>query len=307
MKTRWINLQRVFLALITVLCFTAKAEEVSIPHGQLTLNANLEIAEGSKIEDGIVLIVHGFMAHNRMEIIEKSQATFIARKINSLAINLSLGVDNRRGFFDCFDPINFKLSDALDELDLWTKWLKRKNVNRLFLMGHSISANQVLTYAVKRPALDIVGLILLAPNTQGFANSPKRYEDKFGINLEDALTEATQLVEQGKEKQLMEGVDFARCPMSTVTAETFYTFYRQDNPFWNAHLLLPKLDIPVLIIAASLDERQPNIQKHVKPYIDNTRVFLNVIDQSNHFFKDLNIEKAVAAAGKFVKTISTSK
>ncbi len=107
------------------------AEEVTLPFNGLTLNANLEIAEGKTISDGVVLIMHSFLAHNRMEIIKASQEAFLENEQNSLAINLSLGVDNRHGNYDCFIPIRFKLSDAFAELDIWINWLSVKESRKL--------------------------------------------------------------------------------------------------------------------------------------------------------------------------------
>ena len=94
--------------LVSVLLFAAAvpvvAEEVTQQFNGLTLNANLELADGRTLEDGVVLILHGTMGHNRMEIIEASQRALLENGQNSLAINLSLGVDNRHGFFDCERP-----------------------------------------------------------------------------------------------------------------------------------------------------------------------------------------------------------
>ncbi len=288
------------LVLVVLFSNTLYAKEVSIPFNDININANLELAEGKTLKNGVVIIVHGFMAHNRMEIIEKAQETLSSSGQNSLAINLSLNINNRHGFYDCYDPIQFKLDDALDELDAWILWLNSQGVGKVFLLGHSLSANQVLTYAVKKKPDDVTGIILLAPNTNGYANSPKRYEDKFGFSFDDALEEAKELIDEGKSKQLMEGVDFGRCPMTTVSAESFYTFYWQGNPFWNAHILIPDLLIPILVIAASLDERQPNVEKFIKPLVDNKTVFLEVVDNSGHFFEDLHIEKAVQMAADFI-------
>ena len=119
------SLWLILVGLLSITSFTsAKAEEVNLEFKDLTLNANLEIAEGKQLSDGVVLIIHSFLAHNRMEIIEASQTALLENGLNSLAINVSLDVDNRHGFYDCMIPIRFKLVDALDEVDAWIAWLK---------------------------------------------------------------------------------------------------------------------------------------------------------------------------------------
>lgn len=304
------NLHRMFfIALLLMLGFytqTLSAKEVTLPFNGITLNANLEIAEDKSISDGVVLIMHSFLAHNGMEIIKASQEAFLENKQNTLAINLSLGVDNRHGNYDCFIPIRHKLSDAFAELDAWISWLSLKGVKKIVLMGHSISANQILNYVVKRNNPSVTGLVLLAPNTHGTASSPIRYKESYGADLSEVLVRAKQLIEDGKKDQLMKDTDYGFCPKTSVSADAFVAFYQKEKEFWNAHLYLPKTKVPVLIVAGSNDEHQPNIDKHVKPYVDDKRIFLTIVEGSDHFFRDLNIEDAVEKSVEFVDSLETT-
>ncbi len=284
----------------------ATAKEVTLPFNGLTLNANLEIAEGREISDGVVLIMHSFLAHNGMEIIKASQDAFLENEQNSLAINLSLGVDNRHGNYDCFIPIRHKLSDSFGELDTWISWLSAQGVKKIILMGHSISSNQILNYVVKRNNPMVTGLVLLAPNTRGTASSPVRYKESYGANLAEVLGRANKLISEGKKDQLMTETDFGFCPKTSVSADAFVAFYQKEKEFWNAHLYLPQVKVPVLIVAASNDEHQPNIDKQIKPYVDDKRIFLTIVEGSGHFFRDLNIEDAVEIAVEFVDNLKTT-
>jgi len=283
---------------------SAEAKEVNLKFKDLTLNANLEMAEGKQFSDGVVLIMHSFLAHNRMEIIAASQSALLENGQNSLAINVSLDVDNRHGFYDCRVPIRFKLADALDELDAWIAWLKEQGATNVVLMGHSISANQVLAYAASRSEPAVQALVLLAPNTVGHPSSPERYMEDYDSDLQTVLARAEGLVQAGRGDELMTQTDFGFCPKATVSAEAFYDFYEQDNEFWNAHVFLPRTHVPVLVIAGSMDERQPNIPEHVEPYVDDERVHLTVVEDADHFFRDLNIEEAVEAAVNFISSLS---
>ena len=294
------------MALLSLVSSMASADEVTIKLNDLTLNANLELAEDKKIEDGVVLIMHSFLAHNGMEIIKASQDALLENEQSSLAINLSYGVDNRHGSYDCMIPIRFKLSDAMTELDAWLNWLKSQGVKKSVLMGHSISANQVLIYAINRNDPAISGLVLLVPNTVGTPSSRQRYETQYGASLDSVLERAKKMIADGNADQLMENTDFGFCPKSSVTADAFFDFYQQDNKFWTAHLYLPDVKVPTLVIAASMDEVQPDIEKHVKPYVDNKRISLTVIDGAGHFFRDLNIEDAVEKAVEFIAKLDVS-
>ncbi len=57
------------LALLLTLSWPSPAEEVTLQHKGLTLNANLMLAEDKTLSDGVLLVVHGTLAHNRMEIV----------------------------------------------------------------------------------------------------------------------------------------------------------------------------------------------------------------------------------------------
>ncbi len=53
--------------LLTALVFApAQAEDVTTKLNDLTLRGNLELAAGKAVKDGVVLITHGTLAHNKM-------------------------------------------------------------------------------------------------------------------------------------------------------------------------------------------------------------------------------------------------
>ena len=101
-----------FLICATALASTA--EEVKMSHDRLTLNANLNIAEGRTLADGVVLMVHGTLAHKDMEIMAMLQELLIERDISNLAINLSYAQDDRHGMNDCAGPLRHLGSGLID-------------------------------------------------------------------------------------------------------------------------------------------------------------------------------------------------
>ena len=78
-------------------------------------------------------MTHGALAHNGMEIIATLQGLFTEADISSLAINLSLGLDDRHGMYDCATPHTHKHSDALNEIDVWLDWLETQGANNNIL------------------------------------------------------------------------------------------------------------------------------------------------------------------------------
>jgi len=273
--------------LLLIVSVSLQAEEVTQQYLGLTINANLELTDGKSLEDGVVLLLHGTMAHNRMEIIEASQQALLDNNQNSLAINLSLGINNRHGFYDCAWPNRHTLDGGLDELDAW-----------IVIMAHSRGANQAMVYAVERKNPAVTHLVLLAPNTNP---DPKpQYEARYGETFDESLELVEKRIAAGKGNELIDNLDFSYCPKASVSANTFYSYNRVDDRFRQFPLYLSKMPIPTLIITGTRDELQPNIEKDLAAFIDGKRIRLGVVEEAGHFFRDFNIEEAVEASVEFI-------
>jgi len=275
-----------------------QAKEVTQQHRGLTLNANLELADGKSMQDGVVLLLHGAMAHNRMEIIEASQRTLLDNDQSSLAINLSLRIDNRHGFFDCSWPIRRMVDESLDELDAWVEWLTENRASKIAIMAHSFGANQAMVYAVERRHPAVSHLVLVAPNTTNDARV--HYEARYGEIFDDNLERVQKLIDSGQGDELIDKLDVSYCPQASVSAYSFYSVYRPDSKFRQISFYLSKMPVPTLIVTGTQDENQPNIARDVAPFVDGNRIRLGVIENSDHFFRDLNIEEAVETAVEFI-------
>ncbi|MEZ5535913.1 MAG: hypothetical protein R3F02_09830 [Thiolinea sp.] len=57
------------LLLAGLLCGQANADEVLLEHNGIKLRADLNLADEKTLADGVVLMLHGTLAHNRMEIV----------------------------------------------------------------------------------------------------------------------------------------------------------------------------------------------------------------------------------------------
>ena len=291
----------VALSLLAVLPTASSAEEVTQKYNGLTLNANLEKAPGSTLEEGVVLVLHGPLAHNRMEIIENIQRALAENGRNSLAINLSLAVDNRHGFYDCTIPHRHTQEDSLDEISAWVDWLRQQGVADIVLLGHSRGANQVMVYSATHRDPEVKQLILLAPGT---AEIKKAYQVRYGYDIEKLVSEAREMVAANKANELMEQTDFGICPQSDVSAKTFLSYYADDVPFNNFDEFLPRLNRPTLITTGSMDERFPNTEEKIAPYVDGKMIHHTEIEGAGHFFRDFNIDEAMEAAVEFLNGTS---
>lgn len=226
----------------------AADEDVSLQHDGLALNGRLVVADGNALTDGVVLITHGTLAHNGMEIIQAMQAALSERGHNSLAITLSLGLDNRTGMYDCKVPHTHKHTDALDEIGLWLSWLKGQGVENITLMGHSHGGNQTAWFAAERPDPMVKKVALIAPQTWDEQGQAASYERGYGVPLSQRLDQARQLVGAGKGQEIISDIGFIYCPGANASAEAFVSYYEPD-PRMHTPNLIPEIKVPVLVVA----------------------------------------------------------
>src|SRR5471030_2081362 len=76
-------------------CQPAWADPVQLKSGQTRLNGNLELPVGKKLADGVALILHSALSDAKQGLVVALQQNLKKRGIASLAITLSLGIDNR--------------------------------------------------------------------------------------------------------------------------------------------------------------------------------------------------------------------
>ena len=299
MHSRLLNF--VFVALLSVqatLAFAAE-EEIKLEHAGLTINANLVAAQDDWQDGTIVLITHGTTGHYGMETIATLQSLLAKQGLTSIAPNLSLGLDDRHGVYDCAMPHRYRHTDALDEIGVWVDWLKTKGVKNLVLLGHSRGGNQTAWFAAERPDPVVSGIVLVAPATWSEAYAKSDYKKRFATELDPVLKRAEALVAAGKGDEWMEDTDFLYCPDAKVRAHSFLS-YHAPEPRMDTPSLLGDVKVPVLVIAGTKDDVAPDVAEKVEPYADGKRVRLEVIDGADHFFRDLHADELARFVKVFV-------
>lgn len=279
---------------------SAHAEEVTLRYHGVTLNAILERAAGKTLADGAILITHGTQAHNNLETLAYLRSLLRQKGYNTLAINLSLGLDNRHGLYDCTKPSTHTNTDAINEIGAWVKWLESQGVKKIVLLGHSRGGEQTALYAVERDSPVIRAVVLMAPRSFNQAEDAKEYHKLFGKPLAPILARAAALLKAGKGDTLLEHVPFMLlCRDTSVTAASFVSYYAPD-PRRNTLTLLPRIEKPTLILVAGADQEQKDLDKKFAPFVDGKRIQLKVIPGSDHFFRDLWMDDSVDAIAAFL-------
>jgi esterase/lipase len=263
--------------------FPAAAEPTQLKSGQTRLNGNLELPAGKKLADGVALILHGTMSHDKQETIAALQENLKKRGIGSLAITLSLGIDNREGPRACGLLHDYALAGVQREVAAWMAWLRAEGAQSIDLIGFSRGGAQIAAIA---PKLQRVGhIVLVAPAFATMAEQAKAYQGAFGHPLAEQL-EAARKVPLQKFT-----ADFLLCKDAPVLGATFLDAYQEILP-----QLAAETSHPTLVVVAGKDDVVPDLAKKLPSQVQKV-----VIDGSGHFFPDLYGEDAADAIAKFLK------
>jgi pimeloyl-ACP methyl ester carboxylesterase len=261
----------------------ATAEQVQLKPSLLRLNANLELPPDHRVSDGVALILHGTLSHDRQDTIVALQENLKKLGVGSLAITLSLGVDDRHGPRDCNVLHDYALAGAQREVALWMAWLHAEGVRQVDLIGFSRGGAQIAALA---PKLSQVGrVVLLAPAFATAADQSDAYQRAFGHPLAEPLDAARRLPLQKFD------VDYLLCHKAPVLGATFLDGYLELPP-----ALAAETQHPTLVVIAGNDEIAPNLASRLP-----TDVQRAVIEGSGHFFPDLYGEEAADVIAKFLK------
>lgn len=274
------------------------ADRVELEHDDTNLIGYMETAPGSSVEDGVVLMVHGTLAHGQMEIMSSMQELLRDAGYNSLAINLSLGQDAREGMYDCDSTHRHKHEDAVDEMSAWVEWLKGEGAERLAVLGHSRGGNQVARYLADQADPMVEKAVLLAPQTWSEGYYAKDYQSNYDTELAPLLEKAESLVDEGKGDEIME-MDFIYCPDTRATASSVVSYYRED-PRMNTPTVLGEVSVPTLVIVAGADTTVTDLEEKMAERVEDDHVQMTVVPGAGHMFRDLFLYDAADAATEFI-------
>jgi pimeloyl-ACP methyl ester carboxylesterase len=270
-------------AALALASLPASAEPVQLKSGQIRLNGNMELPAGKKAADGIALILHGTFSHDKQETIAALQQNLKTHGVGSLAITLSLGVDNREGPRACGLLHDYALAGAEREIAAWLAWLRADGARSIDLIGFSRGGAQIAALA---PKLTRVGhVVLMAPAFATLDEEAAAYQKAFGHPLAEPLAEAKKVPLQKF------NADFLLCKDAPVLGATFLDAYQEMLP-----QLAAETGHPTLVVVAGKDEIVPDLGKKLPSQVQRV-----VIEGSGHFFPDLNGEDAAEAIAAFLK------
>lgn len=275
------------------------AKEIKQTFNGLTLNANLVMADGKSFQDGMVLLTHGTLTHSGRSTYSAIQKFLAERGISSIAPNLSLGVNDRHGEYDCSVPHRHLHEDALDEIGFWVDWLKKQGTDSLTLMGHSRGGNQTAWFSVERDEPVIKDVILIAPQTWSYQSEKAEYQKKYNQSIDPIFAKAEKLVKAGKGETLIKDINFIYCKHTDATANAIVSYYKNE-PKMDTPTLLKKAIKPTLVIIGTEDKVVSDLSEKMAA-VKNPQVHVAVIDGANHHFRDFFAEDLADQATDFIQ------
>ena len=263
----------------------AVAKDMTTQFRNLTVNANFIEAEDKT--KPFYLILHGTWAWHGMELPSSLQALLEEESFGSLAFTLSLGQNNRKGFFNCESTITSQHQNAFNEIHHWYKFLTDRGYKNIVLVGHSRGGSQVAGYVTAFPADKISQLITIAPLVWIAANETEKYKKAYGEKLQSLVDLA-----KSNDTKLMKAVDVLYCKKANIQPQSFLSYYSAQIEK-NSPTLISKIGIPLRVYLGSNDPLTTEFLADIKHRKIAGTVEIKVIDGADHYFRDFYIEEVV--------------
>lgn len=282
-----------------VACASLSAEEVTVKQGDTQLRANLELATGKTVKDGVVLMLHGTLAHNQMEIMQSVAGLLKDAGYNTLGINLSYALDNRPSqMLDCAIEHQHKHEDAIAELETWMGWLQGQGASKVALLGHSRGGNQVAWFAAEKDSALLEKVVMVAPATWDAGKSAADYEERYKAPLASVMAEAQKQVDAGQGGTVTELPGFVYCEKAKATADSILSYYRDDKRK-NTPDLLPQIKKPMLVVIGSADTVVADLPAKLQG-VKQDNLAVETVEGADHFFLDLYADELVEKTTHFL-------
>jgi pimeloyl-ACP methyl ester carboxylesterase len=291
-----------YLWLLTLLLWlplgAQSAERVTLEHDGLTLVGHLQnVADPA---EGVVLMLHGTLAHGRMETMAAVQDLLAEQGLNSLSVNLSYGVDAREGMFECDRAVTHGLQEHFAELEAWMDWLRAEGYGSVTLFGHSRGGNQIARFYREQAPEGVRALVLVAPSTFDAERAAASYESQSGMPLISRLDQAAELLRMDQPETLLRGVRFLYCEELDVSPAAFLGYYAPENEH-DTPTVIDGIGTPTLVIIGSEDDVVADLPQRMAGIADAGKVTTVTIDGADHFFRDFFADDVADAAADFVR------
>ncbi len=251
------------------------AEAIQSNYKGLILNAHFQNSDDKK--QPTFLLVHGTWATHNMEIQSYLQSLLTEEGYASLAITLSLGIDDRVSQPDCNKTITAGQNDNLDEITHWLNYLQDLGFSNIVIIGHSRGGAQVASFNQLVKDDRIKAQVLIAPM----------------VFHEQAVPEAAVKLATTSKQPILGPVRVIYCEQAKVTLNAYKSYYL-SSPEKNTPTLIKDTILPTLIYLGSDDKLiTEKFVNQSRIYEANSKISVKIIDGADHFFRDLYADEII--------------
>lgn len=277
----------------------AAEREVTLKHQGLTLLGTVATPEKARDDKPWIVLVHGTLAHKDMSTIKQMATALNEKGFSTLAVSLSLGVDSRKGMYNCELPHRHRFSDASGEIAAWLAYLRGEGARNVWLLGHSRGGAQVAYTLSNDNKLDLRGAILMAPATDTVESAGAAYRKQHGAAADKAIAAAR--AEGDKSDKLIAVPGLLSCQGGQATAQSILSYYDEKPPHETQTSLTKVTSLPVLVIAAAKDEVVRDVADKIgKVAAAQPNVKVEAVADSDHMFQDLFADAAADLIADYV-------
>ena len=295
-------IMKILLTLFLLFFTTIGFSQTTVLHLDSTyLEKNLVINANhytNSMENKTVAIsIHGTRGFKTMEVISVLSDNLLDLNIDTIAPNISYGVNDRVNDFLSCDMKHLHNQYAnVDEIIKWFLFAVEKDYKDIILIGHSRGGQDIIQ-AYKKilklyPGISkkISSLVLLAPLA----------DDTDEINISLQKSHSTTISEfLNRDDNAFIKINFLNCNNATVKISSFLSYYNLPRD----EQLIPMLkdiDIDTYVFTASEDTFVPKTHSKVS-YIRNNNIKLLQIEGADHFFRDLFLDDIIDKLSDFIE------
>ena len=263
--------------------------------------------------DVAVILLHGTLAHNRMEIITTISSLLSEDyDIPVLAPNLSLNNIDRMGdaiqksskgyarLTACDIEHTYTYIDGANEISQWVEYLAKEGFERIIVGGHSRGGRQASAYLAEYPRVTSVkGGVLIASGMSRNEQNYENYKKDTGVDLGPLLSKAST----ASPNQFIDVPKFIYCDNPRVTAAAFVSEYTNDASH-SAPLNIAKVtDVTVLAIGGTEDTTVSDLEGDFADLADQPNLRIEMIDGADHFFRDLYADDVALLIAEMIEDL----
>jgi hypothetical protein len=246
-------------------------------------------------------MLHGTLAHGRMETMAAVQDLLAERGFNTLSVNLSYGIDAREGMFACDRPITQGLQGHFGELEAWMGWLREAGYGPVTLLGHSRGGNQVARFSPGAHARGGAGPgVDRAEHLRRRVGRQPATRRSPGCRCARVWIRPRSCCEWVSPRRCcrMSGFSTARSWMSHPAA--FLDYYHPE-PEHDTPTVIEGIELPTLVIIGSEDDVVADLPERIAALEQPIGCQTVTVDGADHFFRDFFADDVVEAAVDFLE------